>query len=184
MATIDDIQNSEKLLDLSNQLINSINERKKLLKGINAEEQLFFATVKQQQKLSQDITANAEKYLGYQIKSKDLAKQIKAVEDNKKKNSDAFTKALPGQLSLEQKLVNQRKQSLKDAISLRNKEKEVKKQIEDLDKNTQELEIQKQIALRRGRGDVAQQIQEQIRGNQRISNLKEKSISSIKSKKH
>ena len=77
MATAQDIQNSEKLLDLSNQLTDSINERKKLLKGINAEEQLFFATVKQQQKLSQDITANAEKYLGYQIKSKDLTKQIK-----------------------------------------------------------------------------------------------------------
>ena len=92
MATAQDIQNSEKLLDLSNQLTDSINERKKLLKGINAEEQLFFATVKQQQKLSQDITANAEKYLGYQIKSKDLTKQIKAVEDNRNKSVKAFEK--------------------------------------------------------------------------------------------
>ena len=92
MATAQDIQNSEKLLDLSNQLTDSINERKKILKGINAEEQLFFATVKQQQKLSQDITANAEKYLGYQIKSKDLAKQIEAVEDNKLKSSQSFKK--------------------------------------------------------------------------------------------
>ena len=87
-----DIQNSEKLLDLSNQLIDSINERRKLLKGINAEEQLYFATVKQQQKLSQDIAANAEKYLGYQIKSKDLSKQIKATEDNKAKTAQAFAK--------------------------------------------------------------------------------------------
>jgi hypothetical protein len=91
-ATQQDIQNSEKLLDLSNQLIDSINERKKVLKGISAEEQLYFATVKQQQKLSQDITANAEKYLGYQIKSKDLAKQKKAIEDNALKSLKAFEK--------------------------------------------------------------------------------------------
>jgi hypothetical protein len=89
-TTQQDIQNSERLLDLSNQLIDSINERKKVLKGINAEEQLYFATVKQQQKLSQDIAANAEKYLGYQIKSKDLAKQKKAVEDNALKSLNAF----------------------------------------------------------------------------------------------
>ena len=87
-----DIQNSERLLDLSNQLNDSINERKKLLKGLNAEEQQYFATVKQQQKLSQDITANAEKYLGYQIKSKDLAKQIKATEDNVAKSKLSFNK--------------------------------------------------------------------------------------------
>jgi hypothetical protein len=99
MATQDEIkaqqqgiQNSETLLDLSNQLIDSINERKKILKGINAEEQSYFATVKQQQKLSQDIAANAEKYLGYQIKSKDLAKQKKAVEDNALKSLKAFEK--------------------------------------------------------------------------------------------
>ena len=97
MATADEIraqqqgiQNSEILLDLSNQLNNSITERRKLLKGITAEEQLYFATVKQQQKLSQDIAANAEKYLGYQIKSKDLAKQIKATEDNAAKSKNAF----------------------------------------------------------------------------------------------
>lgn len=87
-----DIQNSERLLDLSNQLNDSINERKKLLKGLNAEEQQYFATVKQQQKLSQDITANAEKYLGYQIKSKDLSRQIKATEDNINKSKASFQK--------------------------------------------------------------------------------------------
>jgi hypothetical protein len=58
MATADEIrlqqqgiQNSEILLDLSNQLNNSITERRKLLKGITAEEQSYFATLKQQQKL-------------------------------------------------------------------------------------------------------------------------------------
>jgi hypothetical protein len=71
---IQDIQNSEKLLDLSNKIIDAINERRKLLKNIGADEQLHLFTIKQQQKLSQDIAANAEKYLGYQIKSKDLDK--------------------------------------------------------------------------------------------------------------
>ena len=179
MATAQDIQNSEKLLDLSNQLTDSINERKKILKGINAEENQYFNTVKQQQKLSNDIAANAEKYLGYQIKSKDLTKQIKAVEDNRNKSVKAFTNSLPGQLSLEQKLVNQRKQSLTNAISLRNKEKEVKKQIEDLDKNTQELEIQKQIALRNNEGGIAKQLQEQIRGNQINAKIKERQVKNL-----
>jgi len=91
-ASQQDIQNSELLLDLSNQLNDSINERKKLLNGINAEEQQYFNTVKQQQRLSQDIAANAERYLSYQIKSKDLAKQIKANEDNRNKTSFAFNK--------------------------------------------------------------------------------------------
>ena len=176
MATIDDIQNSEKLLDLSNQLINSINERKKLLKGINAEEQLFFATVKQQQKLSQDITANAEKYLGYQIKSKDLAKQIKAVEDNRKKNSDAFTKALPGQLSLEQKLKKEKQDSLKKAFELDTKILAKKKEINDLDEKNQDLQILKAKAERNNKINIAKDLQAQIRENQRIANSKEKEI--------
>jgi chromosome segregation ATPase len=176
MATIDDIQNSEKLLDLSNQLINSINERKKLLKGINAEEQLFFTTVKQQQKLSQDITANAEKYLGYQIKSKDLAKQIKAVEDNRKKNSDAFTKGINNQLSLEQKLKKEKQDSLKKAFELDTQILAKKKEINDLDEKNQNLEFSKQNQLRVGNFSLAKQMQEQIRENQRIANSKEKEI--------
>jgi len=108
------IQNSEKLLDLSSQLNNSITERRRLLKNLTAEEQLYFATVKQQQKLSQDIAANAEKYLGYQIKSKDLAKQIKAVEDNTAKSKIAFkniqndvTKQYQDALKANSKLIEQ-----------------------------------------------------------------------------
>jgi ABC-type transporter Mla subunit MlaD len=75
---IKDVQNSERLLDLSNQIVDSLNQRRKLIKDIKEDENLYFTTVKQQQRLSQDIAANAEKYLGYQIKSKDLVKQIKA----------------------------------------------------------------------------------------------------------
>jgi len=89
-TTLQDIQNSERLLDLSNQLLDSLNQRKKVIKDIDEKEKLYFATVKQQQKLSQDIAANAEKYLGYQIKSKDLTKQIEATEDNRNKSARAF----------------------------------------------------------------------------------------------
>jgi hypothetical protein len=77
-------------------------------------EKLYFATVKQQQKLSQDIAANAEKYLGYQIKSKDLTKQIKANEDNRSKSANAFkaiqsniTKQYQDSLKANTKLIEQ-----------------------------------------------------------------------------
>jgi hypothetical protein len=126
-TTQQDIQNSERLLDLSNQLIDSINERKKVLKGINAEEQLYFATVKQQQKLSQDIAANAEKYLGYQIKSKDLAKQKKAVEDNALKSLNAFkkiegdiTKQYQNSLKANTELTEQLKKETKENLKFNN----------------------------------------------------------------
>jgi len=176
MAIIDDIQNSERLLDLSNQLIDSINERKKLLKGINTEEQLFFATVKQQQKLSQDIAANAEKYLSYQIKSKDLAKQKNAIENNALKSSKSFTESINGQLSLEQKLINQRRQSLNEAISLRNKEANIKKQISTLDLANDSLIQQRNRLLSQGKSinssDV-QNLQQQIKENQILLKIKE-----------
>jgi hypothetical protein len=84
------IQNSEELLDLSNKILNSYNERAKTLKGISEEEKLYKNTISQQQKLSQHIAANAEKYIGYQIKSKDLEKQIDATADNRAKSQMAF----------------------------------------------------------------------------------------------
>ena len=176
MAPIDDIQNSERLLDLSNKIIDAVNERRKLLKKIDADEQLHLFTIKQQQKLSQDIAANAEKYLGYQIKSKDLDKQIKASKDNIAKSIISSTRSINGQLNLEQKLINQRKQSLNDAISLRNKEKEVKKKIEELDIKNSSLEFAKQNQLRAGNLGLARQIQAEIRENQINANIKEKQI--------
>jgi hypothetical protein len=171
-ATTNDIQNSERLLDLSNQLLDSLNQRRKTIKDINADEQLYFATVKQQQKLSQDITANAEKYLGYQIKSKDLAKQIKATEDNRNKTSAAF-------ITIEQKLINQRKQSLNEAISLRNKEANIKKQISTLDLANDSLLQQRNKLLSQGRSinssDV-QNLQQQIKENQTLLKIKERQV--------
>ena len=166
-VTQQDIQNSERLLDLSNQLLDSINERKKLLRGISEDEKLYFATVKQQQKLSQDIAANAEKYLGYQIKSKDLTKQIKATEDNRNKSIIAFR-------DISSKLATDQQNAAKEARKLRIQERDLAKQILAIDENTQQLEIEKQQALRLENFELAKQLQEQIRGNQLNATVLEK----------
>jgi hypothetical protein len=178
-ATQQDIQNSERLLDLSNQLIDSINERKKLLKGINAEEQQYFVTVKQQQKLSQDIAANAEKYLGYQIKSKDLAKQIKATKDNQGKTELAFNAKVNGQASLAEKLEKQRQEALQKAFNIRKQVKQQTDLINKLDEKNQDLQILKNQAEREGNTNLAKNIQTQIRENQRIANNKEKYVKTL-----
>ena len=172
MATAQDIQNSEKLLDLSNQLTDSINERKKILKGINADEQLYFATVKQQQKLSQDITANAEKYLGYQIKSKDLTKQIKATEDNRNKSAKAFEK-------IEEKLIETRR---KATIESRNINTSLIKQKQELFASEQrraDLETRKQIAIAKGDVRSAQYLQDRIKDEATTAKFKVSEIDSL-----
>ena len=172
---IKDVQNSERLLDLSNQIVDSLNQRRKLIKDIKADENLYFTTVKQQQRLSQDIAANAEKYLGYQIKSKDLVKQIKASSDNANKSTNAFN-------SIESKLANQRKQSLNDAISLRNKEKEVRKQIEALDLRNDVLRERRTRALANGasiNSNAVRDIQEEIKSNQVNLKIKERQVKNL-----
>jgi len=172
---IKDVQNSERLLDLSNQIVDSLNQRRKLIKDIKADENLYFTTVKQQQRLSQDIAANAEKYLGYQIKSKDLAKQIKTSSDNANKSTNAFN-------SIESKLANQRKQSLNDAISLRNKEKEVRKQIEALDLRNDVLRERRTRALADGasiNSNAVRDIQEEIKSNQVNLKIKERQVKNL-----
>lgn len=133
----EDVQNSERLLDLSNQIIDAYTQRKKLLKGINAEEQLFFATVKQQQKLSQDISANAEKYIGYQIKSKDLSKQIKSAEDNANKSKLAFNKDF--QSNITKQYQDTIKANSKILEQITNENKSIKKTSAALDESKQKL---------------------------------------------
>ena len=169
---IQEIQNSEKLLDLSNKILDTLNQRKKLIKDINQDEQLYFATVKQQQKLSQDIAANAEKYLGYQIKSKDLAKQIKAVEDNQAKTRASFIKESNNQASLATKLEIQRQDALKKALDIRKQIKGQTDSISKWDERNQYLQIQKNQAERELNANLAKSLQIQIRENQRIANNK------------
>jgi hypothetical protein len=178
-ATQQDIQNSERLLDLSNQLVDSINERKKLLKGINAEEQQYFNTVRQQQKLSQDIAANAEKYLGYQIKSKDLAKQITATKDNQGKTELAFNTKINNQASLAEKLEKQRQEALQKAFNVKKQIQQQTNLINKLDEKNQELQIRKAEAERENNRNLVRNIQAQIRENQRLADNKEKYIKTL-----
>jgi hypothetical protein len=173
---IQEIQNSEKLLDLSNKILDTLNQRKKLIKDINQDEQLYFATVKQQQKLSQDIVANAEKYLGYQIKSKDLAKQIKAVEDNQAKTRSSFLKENNNQVSLATKLEIQRQDALKKALDIRKQIKGQTDLISKLDEKNQNLQVLKNVAEKNGDRNLAKSLQTQIRENQRIADNKEKNV--------
>ena len=172
-ATQQDIQNSEKLLDLSNQLNNSITERRKLLKNITAEEQNYFSTVKQQQKLSQDIAANAEKYLGYQIKSKDLAKQIKATDDNINKSRLSYS-------AIELKLEESKRKAILEARKLTDKDKNLAKQRIDLEEHSNDLQIAKQQALRVGNAGLAAQIQQEINANNRNANALDKRAQNTK----
>ena len=172
-ATQQDIQNSEKLLDLSNQLNNSITERRKLLKNITAEEQNYFSTVKQQQKLSADIAANAEKYLGYQIKSKDLAKQIKATDDNINKSRLSYS-------AIELKLEESKRKAILEARKLTDKDKNLTKQRIDLEEHSNELQIAKQQALRVGNIGLAAQIQQEINANNRNANALDKRAQNTK----
>jgi hypothetical protein len=172
MATAQDVQNSERLLDLSNQLIDSINERKKALKGINAEEQLYLSSVRQQQKLSQDITANAENYLRYAVKSKDLNKQIDASRKNQKKTEDAFA-------TIEQKLIDTRR---KATIEARNINTSIIKQKQELFASEQrraDLETRKQIAISQGDRQSAQYLQDRIKDENATARIKLGEIDSL-----
>jgi hypothetical protein len=172
MATAQDVQNSERLLDLSNQLIDSINERKKALKGINAEEQLYLSSIKQQQKLSQDITANAENYLRYAVKSKDLNKQIDAAKKQQKKSEDAFA-------TIEQKLIDTRR---KATIESRNINTSIIKQKQELFASEQrraDLETRKQIAISQGDIQSAQYLQDRIKDEAATARIKLSEIDSL-----
>jgi hypothetical protein len=166
------IQNSEKLLDLSNQLNTSITERRKLLKNISEEEQQYFATVKQQQKLSMDIAANAEKYLGFQIKSKDLSKQITAIEDNNAKSKFAFS-------AIENKLNNDRAKAISKIKDLYQKEIAQKQDITNLDSQINQKIAQRNAAELRGNRALANQLSQEIREETKALQSKEKSLQKI-----
>jgi len=128
------IQNSEELLNLSNSILNSYNERAKTLKGLNEEETLYRNTISQQQKLSQQITANADKYIGYQIKSKDLAKQIEATDNNRRKSQDAF-KNIQGDITKQYQAAVKANTQLIEKIEKENREYQKQNNLVDLAKN-------------------------------------------------
>jgi hypothetical protein len=126
-TTQQDIDNSEQLLNLSNKIIDAYNARKKVLNGINQEENDLLAATKKQKSLSEEIAANSEKYLNYQIKSKELSKQLSKAVETKKVFEDKFNKIQSNGLKLSENLknefakANQEKRKLKNLIDAENK---------------------------------------------------------------
>lgn len=169
---IQEIQNSEKLLDLSNKIIDAINERRKLLKNIGADEQLHLFTIKQQQKLSQDIAANAEKYLGYQIKSKDLDKQIKASKDN-------IAKSILSSKEIEQKLYNARRKAVLEERKINQDIIKQKGLLNQTEENISKLENDRQIAIRKGQANIATDLQRQITEEKATARIKVNTVETL-----
>jgi len=168
-----DIDNSEQLLDLSNKILDSIAQRKKLLQGISAEEQSFLNEVRKQQRLSQDIFGNSEKYLKFQIKSKDLQKQIKKTTEDQAKFETLHGKQRAG-------LINQAQNAQRNVVAIRTKEKDLTKEVQKLDIKNSDLELLKQNQLKQGNIGLAKQIQTIIKENQINAKLKEKEIDRLK----
>ena len=168
-----DIDNSEQLLDLSNKILDSITQRKKLLQGINAEEQSFLNEVRKQQRLSQDIFGNSEKYLKYQVKSKDLAKQIKKTTDDQAKFETLHSKQRSG-------LINQVQNAQQNVVAFKAKEKSITKQILNLDRDTANAELHKQLAIKAGMSGNAKLYNDQIKANQYNAKIKEKELERLK----
>jgi hypothetical protein len=165
-TTAQDIQNSEDLLSLSNQILNSYDERAKVLGKLSKEERSYKVIVSQQQKLSQQIVANSDKYLGYQIKSKDLAKQIKDVDDNRRESLVAF-----GLIS--SKISTDEINALAEKNKLISDQGNLQARIGVLDTKNDALKIK--VGLSRNKSIIAD-LQDQIRINDREAAQKEKEI--------
>jgi hypothetical protein len=160
------IQNSEDLLNLSNQILNSYDERVKSLGKLTAEEKLYRATVSQQQKLSQQIAANADKYLGYQIKSKDLAKDIKATQDNLNKSTEAF-KTISKKIALDG--IN----ALAEKRKLLENQNNLQGQIDDLALKNEVIRTK----LRKESNQlIIDNLLQQVKDNNKIADSKEKEL--------
>ena len=151
-----DIDNSEKLLDLSNKILDSLSERRKLLKTISSEEALYSSSVKKQQQFSQEISANAEKYLNYQVKSKDLAKQIKNYQESSNKSNSSFN-------LIENKLINQRADAVRKELYLYTSLKRQKENLSKIDSRIGDFEARRQVALNAGNTNLAKNLKEKIR---------------------
>ena len=74
-------QINEDILDVSNRLVASLRDRKKLGADIGENEKLLFSISKQLQSTSLTLTSSLEKRNNLTIKSKDLSKEISKLED-------------------------------------------------------------------------------------------------------
>jgi hypothetical protein len=151
-----DIDNSEQLLNLSNKILDSLSERRKLLKTISTEEALYSSSVRKQQQFSQEISANAEKYLNYQVKSKDLAKQIKNYQESSNKSNSSFSK-------IENKLIDQRTDAVKKSLYLFKDLKNQKENLSKIDSRIGDLEAKRQVAINKNDTGLAKRLKEKIK---------------------
>jgi hypothetical protein len=126
-------------------------------------------SIKQQQKLSQNIAANAENYENFQVKSKELDKQITTAKSNANKADLGFSK-------IEQKLITDRIQAGQNALNLYKREIALKQELKDLDGETADFQIRRQDAIRAGNTSLAASLAGQIKANQYNAGLKEKAI--------
>jgi hypothetical protein len=175
-VNIEDIQNSERLLNLSNQVLDSYNERIKALKGINEAEKMYRDTISQQQKLSQHITANADKYIGYQIKSKDLEKQINATHDNRVKSQKQFIK-------IEDELLEKKKKSEKNIAKIVEDVNKRRKIVKKLDEEIDLKQIQRNIFLKANKTSEADRLQKEIRESKKLADIEDKKIEKLEKNK-
>jgi hypothetical protein len=172
----EDIQNSEELLNLSNSILNSYNERAKVLRGLSAEEKTYRDTISQQQKLSQQITANADKYIGYQIKSKDLSKQIAATENNRRKSQDAFSR-------IENSLYENKQKSERNIAKIVGDVNKKRQEINRLDEENDIAQFKRNEALRTGNDALASRLQNEIRERTRLADIETKKVEKLEKSK-
>jgi len=164
-----DIQNSEDLFDLSNQILNSYNERSKALGGLTAQEKAFRSIISQQQKISQQIATDKERYLGYQIKSKDLEKSIGIAT----KNKSAFESQ---SATISREIDASKQDALNEQITLGNKQIEIKEKIKNLDAENEQLS---RNILNSNNARTIATFQDQIKRNFRTLAEKEIELKSI-----
>ena len=167
--SIEGISNSERLLDLSNQLLNSYSERKKALGSIIAEERLYYNSLSQQQRLSQQIAANSDKYLGYLVKSKDLSRDIKATNDNINKSQNAYN-------GISKKINESREKAAKSETALLKNKQNIQDQINKLDLDGEIL--RDKIKKATNQSEIAR-LKEEIKENLRSASLQETNLTRV-----
>jgi hypothetical protein len=169
----DQLEGSEKLVGLSSQIIDSLNQRSKLLKGLTNDEKTYLGYIKQQQKISEDILANAEKYEKVQFSSKDIAKQIAKVNEENNKKQNAFDQ-------IEVKLAEKRKAAVQTMIQLNRTIQAQRDRLQQTENDIADIEAQRQIAISKGDANLAKQLQLVLQGKKDTARVQEQNLQSSK----
>jgi hypothetical protein len=168
--------NQKEILDLSNQINRSFEKRKDLVGAITDKEREYKSLVSESNRLSQQIADNAEKISKFQIKSRDLANSISKAE---KVALDAANKFA----NIQKDLTRQRISAGIEYNSLKAKEIDLSKQINDATNENRHLENQKHYELSKGRNislDVLKTIQDQINANRQNIKDNESKLTQVK----